>query len=200
MIYTVYRHARALVHEKVQKEVRPPASFAISKDNVKENPCNRRRKVICLMSYSKDYDRLLTPDGYEKLRKRIDDGKIIPDYRTLEFKMAQHDDLKYFSAVIDTDKDEVTFCAYLLVTYLEKDLLFPHVKDKDFFPVMIIVTPSKIEKTAADLNDKDITLKHELLHLSDLRDIFDKEPSFIMKGCRNALVNAGISENSEQNN
>lgn len=149
------------------------------------------------MGYAKDYDRLLTPDGYKKIRKMIDNGEIISDYKILEFKMAQHDDLKFFSAVIDTDDNEVTFCAYLLVTYLEKDLLFPHVKDKRRFPVMIIVTPSKMEKTAAGLNDKDITLKHELLHLKDLRDIFDKEPSFIMKGCRNALVNAGISGKTE---
>ena len=77
--------------------------------------------------------------------------------------------MPYLSLAIDTEKSPADYAAFLHIAYIDS-IEMEGVISSDFgmFPVMLIVFPSKVDDRAEGYHSFEVTLEHELMHLTEV--------------------------------
>ena len=148
------------------------------------------------LTYSNEYDKLMTDEGFAFLSRLLEAGSLIVGYEVSDFRKTTYEGITYHSLTVDTEKSPADYASFLHIVYVDaKEMEGVISSDFGMFPIMLIVFPSNVDVRGAGYHSFEVTLEHELMHLTDLKKIFDTDPGLIQRSIQYALTNIKESDN-----
>lgn len=151
------------------------------------------------MGFASDYRTIVSVKGSAKINKLLRAGQFYNNYYkaidfSLDFAEMGNSKMIYSIPLNPPTKPSSMFFADLQVHFIEKSKLFENSAPEKPFAICFMVRPQKYIDYEKYMYSMEQDYNHELLHLDDLIENFDKDPLFLSRGYNysfNSLRRAG---------
>lgn len=150
------------------------------------------------MSYRDDYLTVVQPGSLETIEAVLQDRDGFETYGILECGIKHDKDGLPFVLLTSTfeglSRDGDMVCAQLLLLYVEEsERHFPNLKG-DFLYLPVICVADSYPSAMSGKFSMETSLEHEIIHLRDILDLYDNDPSYQAKRWEFGLAHADTRE------
>ncbi|MBF0135702.1 MAG: hypothetical protein HQL65_05640 [Magnetococcales bacterium] len=110
-------------------------------------------------------------------------------YKFLDMKICSSDGFKYIECDIDTEEK---FQGVMIGFILDIRNIIPEY-DKESYYLPVVMFCTTYQENIKKLLNKEITIKHELMHVRDVLDMIEKDPKYTEKVAKYSMNNDTIS-------